>query len=987
MPVLPPLVFLALWVYIAFGFLNGSVARDVSLVFNAPAKVGAVNTRWLKNLNVENISVAAPDNSTPLAIGAIGLDWDMGALLFHNRIRSAAIERPQLNLVRDTQGRWNLNLAPQNKEPVEYRVEQFLIHDGSVAVEWEPERKIHLQALSGSFTGNGPRAASPFNLRAELDSREPVAISGNIGPGESWNGRIIGAALLERDLVAVLGSNLGLKGNVKCDLSAANEMLPRPRGEGLTAKSSGRIAFSGHLGLSDFKWILNATPGFEWFLKVPANTLELQGSAGADPINLFTLSEFKYNAQGVGNLDGVCTLPLQPGVYFSVERGEGTLDMEGVDGIFQPRLLGPHLSLQGGLRFSNLVLSIPIGQNSPPFKIGAELAADDAHFSIPGFGALPACNAQGSLNWPALKVASFTVSDIAQAAFDLQDVYPPGAHFWSDFARGLSLHNLHVDLAHFCDSETGRRTLSGVLDEKTAAPGASTLPFAFEGSLNGSETKVAVASSPADGLALTLSALTLQDLKLRKFNSRPAWPRSRTLSGVLQTHATMTGEVPQRVDLNAVLSAPAPANYAGAPQVPGENGEIKAELGLSIIPDAHGNWTPGTLGIKRLAVPLSEFDEMLQYLTNGNLSGIGNLVATDAVIDVQSAKYSSAFELQNARLYVTLPRVIVALAVNVLKETKYSGLGPLVESIDKVCVATGVRLSVSGNNNEGRVSMRGRLQQINLQVPVPFIGNQTFISVPASDVVLEAGPDAGTLQLIWDANNKLSVTLAPLEHGQWHATGTLDLEDLGGVSFAFDVPFDTLKNEIGKSSLVLRQLDLQELTTALGLKDISASGMLKNIKCDVDALSFPLLPGHAVEARLSAAFEKAAISSPQTELEHLSGGLTSNFNYKAGDLNILTLLKLESYDALFKDDQVHIGNGSGSPGTIQIAAKCVQDAHVPALWRATGNATCSWLKEDEALFDVQADLGRKRLEKSSVSIKNAKLNTIKSWPDFIGQFK
>ncbi|MCY3024285.1 MAG: hypothetical protein NTW87_35355, partial [Planctomycetota bacterium] len=208
---IPLILFFGTLAYVSWGGLNGSIVANVSRLFDAPARIGTVRTDWLKNLQVNNVTVLGPDKSTALTVGDLILDWDVGAFLREGRIRSATIERPQINLRRDEQGRWNLRLKPSAGKET-YLVEQFIMREGDLAVEWNVPRpgpsaaqrgaaglarSLRLQALSGTYADQGARAPSPFTLYGVFDSLETVSVAGSIGPDRSWDGRVFGGVKLE----------------------------------------------------------------------------------------------------------------------------------------------------------------------------------------------------------------------------------------------------------------------------------------------------------------------------------------------------------------------------------------------------------------------------------------------------------------------------------------------------------------------------------------------------------------------------------------------------------------------------------------------------------------------------------------------------------------------------------------------------------------------------------------------------------------------
>jgi len=395
----PVLVYLGVLAYVACGFLDRRAAQTFSVFFEAPARIASVRTEWLRNLKIEKVAIAGSDSTTPVTVDNITLDWDFGPFLADKRVRTVTIERPKIALRRSAQGQWNIhpNLAAKSA----YRLEQIIMREGDLSIEVGQASslsdrqdagpaRLHLQALSGTYSNQGPLTPKAFSLYGVLDSLESISVTGSLGPGPAWNSRVFGGIKLGRDLAGVL--HPGVRGHVRYDISGWNEAPAN------AAQGSG-VGFSSQFIIQNLHWPLSAARA----LDSPSRTVDLSGHAWLNPWtgSLATFDKLQLRVDGVGTLNGA-TAPLPcgvllsyPGAHLDLRDMQGRIDFEALNELFQPRLWDDSLTLKGFVSFSNLTAILPFAANAPPLDLRAEFATQGLRAALRGLGELPPCELKG----------------------------------------------------------------------------------------------------------------------------------------------------------------------------------------------------------------------------------------------------------------------------------------------------------------------------------------------------------------------------------------------------------------------------------------------------------------------------------------------------------------------------------------------------------------------------------------------------------------
>ncbi|MGD0089436.1 MAG: hypothetical protein ABSE73_05900 [Planctomycetota bacterium] len=363
----PVVLYLGVLVYVACGFMNGKAAARISSVFEAPAEIASVRTQWLRNLKLDKIAVRAPDNSTPVTVDAVTLDWDIGPFLTEGRIRTMAIERPQIALRRNAQGQWNIH--PNLASAGAYRLEEIIMREGDLAIEWPAPgsgaaaaafpARLRLQALSGTLADHGPLAPKTFSLYGVFDSLENVSVTGSYGPGAAWTARISGGLNLGRDLAGMLYPSPqdvpehgeSVNGHVRYDISAGDE------------SPAAALDFSGQFILENLHWPLASGCA----LDVPRRTVDLSGTARLDtgPEQPAAFDKLQLRVDGVGTLHGQGAWLSQPAARFTLQNVAGKMDGKALNELFQPRLWGDALTLKGSVELSDLSAALPSAPGNP----------------------------------------------------------------------------------------------------------------------------------------------------------------------------------------------------------------------------------------------------------------------------------------------------------------------------------------------------------------------------------------------------------------------------------------------------------------------------------------------------------------------------------------------------------------------------------------------------------------------------------------------
>jgi hypothetical protein len=431
--VLPAVTYFGLIAYINFGFVNSSVAAQISALFGAPAHVGEIKTQWLKNLRIDEIKVDPAGKGQPLTVGSVRADWDLGPLMTTGRIRSVRVEKPNLDLKRLDDGRWNFTYKPPEKPETEGEIEQLQIDGGEFNLEWAAGRNFKLNGIRGTLTDTGPLAPRFFSLQGVLPSLETLNANGALGPGQAFNVNISGGLQPERDLATALGADSGLSGRIAYNFSIKHDAPAA----GSSAVGPNRL--DGRVDLENFEWKLSPS------LKLVAAEKSLQFKASTEPGNLLTFNDFKLLAEGIGSLSVNGNVDLGADPCINLNHAAARLDVSEAMTLLKPDISGGQLSLQGSVNLSNGTFRLPLATHVE-LKAQGEISSSNARLIVPGLGDLPPFNAQVTLNWPAIQDATFDFKLLLTLSLDVKDLAPRKGNKWVEMARGASIHALTLDL-------------------------------------------------------------------------------------------------------------------------------------------------------------------------------------------------------------------------------------------------------------------------------------------------------------------------------------------------------------------------------------------------------------------------------------------------------------------------------------------------------------------------------------------------------------
>lgn len=906
----PVLAYLGAVLYVDLGYATPRIAASLTKLFDSPVDIGTVRTNWLRDLNIASVAVQSADKTEPLKLGNVKLDFDAQQLWREKRIRFATIDRPRFDLRRNEAGKWNIGLNPE-KTGGGYRIEQTILREGELALAWgSPQRALKLMALSGHFTDAGPLAPSAFSLYGVFDSLENISATGNSGPGAAWSARVFGGVNLERDLAGVLGAS-GPSGHVTFDLNGRRESLL------LNSERGGPVTFGGQVGLERFRYPFSAN----WALVAPNRRLDLAGKVDIDgiPGALAALNEIQLRVEGLGLLRGSGRVLTAPGLHLSLEQVGGPLDMAALNEIFEPHLLPGSVKVQGQLSISDFSTRIPLGSGAPPSSFAAKLAARGARVAFSTLGELPACDVSGTLAWPAIRDAKLALGDLGRIAFDMKDMRPADPHFWLALADGTVIHDLHIDVGRFWESEVGRRVLTANFNLAQPVAAVADLPYIFKGQLAGSELHLSIKPSVAKPERLALSGLRLEGYSIAKW-PLPVKIPAKTFSGELNMDASMAGDLVNKLTFQGKLAETGVAGPAST----------RVEFEHTYFPGAEPAQRVGPVKINELVLVLSDLEQIFEIKRQTGVSGSGTVQIRDASLNLQRRAADAEIALDHCELQIEVSSSVQSALVQTLKMSDHGLIAAALENypletIKLANLSAKLQAKIDGN----RVALKGRTEQLPIRIKmpsgVPLVsllgdGDYTAYTLPPADIALEMeldeknAPKMYRVELAWAKQSRLTLALKPPEDVRdkaksfWVAKGSLDIAAAGGLSLSFNIPVDPLRRQVGDVDISVKELDLAPLAPYLKSRGIeSLSGRLKDVDAHFRTFSYAMPSIEKLaNIELNGSLANVAFSDAHAEFERLSGRLRCVLNSGGNSVSVNALLKLDSYEALLSGGAFYI---------------------------------------------------------------------------------
>jgi hypothetical protein len=901
---LPVVLYLGAVAYVSLGFLDATVEQKLKGVFGNGAKVGAVKTAWLGDLQVEKIRVEASDSGDPFTIASFTLDWDLPGLLYSNRIRSATIHAPRLALNQGHDGRWNFSLATSNESQGGYAIETINLSDGELDVHWFNAGRLHLRALNGSLRKTADQPERQFEISADLESARNISVKGSLGPGAAHQARLSGGIDFATDLSAMLGHALPLTGQADCEISSSREALV------LDGARGGPLALSSTLHLRDFAWKLQPGRANGLSIVLPSRAIQLNGVL---PLEFngntrLDVNDFALRIAGVGALSGSVVVPLQPGSPLLLKKTFGTIDFEALNSTFSPKLLGGDLDLKGVMDYAGVDWSIPLDASSPPLSICGRASSKAAQLTIKGFGPLPVCELDGLLDWPAFRDGHLKFGDIAQIDFELQTLNPGTPKYWLGFSNGAAINNISIDMGNILKSELGRRVLSGVFSETQQPPERGALPIDFEGRISAPNLKVNIELKPGDRAEISLSSLGLSGVSLKR------WPLpfpvpGKIFSGMIRQITANLGGKDQSIELQGEVSALSEDK---------KERPLSTQFSTRILTDEKGRWRPGPVKVSSLSVPVPDLDRLFSISAATGLSGTGCIELKDAEFNPQTGDLQGALSLNSAALRLNLSKEMQSLLMEAGKLTEYGSILSAFDTcpVDNLCLSqlsTSQKLSLK----DGLLRITGRVEPAQLGAKLPLLGEQGFM-LPAIDldfqINLRDAHRKGRL-LLKVSSHSLEINFEESAPGIWACASKVSLARVPAGCLTLSTLIDLNAKTIGSSAggkvspltLALADQKLPQLAALLAgagaalPPGVTLGGDIKALKVEVQPFSFaPAAQREIPRVKISGRVEGVGIETPRHQFDGLTGDFFCDVNIadQGRSFTVNSRARLSSYEAL-----------------------------------------------------------------------------------------
>lgn len=913
---LPLLGYAIAWGYVNFGFLNKRIEAQLSRKFGTPAHVGALKSDVLQSASLNAISIEARDMGAPMTISSASAEWDFRALLFENRLRSIVVNGPSADFRYKPKVGWNyrLNLTPDETPMQIGRIE---VKNGSLAFSMPDGNAIKLQNISGNFTDLEGRGPSPFALRGDLNSLEPLVIEGSAGPGsEDFSARVYGRLLLERDVQMFASGIPGLKGGVRFEISARRAHIP--------TGTSGREPYSlgATLNLNGVSCPLPTMPGSMFNLADDAIDIQA-GARDPEKSPLIEFRGLRVASSRLGNFSANGSLQRGPGGSLRLVDAGGTFDLDAIDAAFTPRLTRGMASVRGHADLSDASLTLPLSEGAPPLALEGILTSRRLLLNVQGLGDLPPADVELRLAWPALKSGIVKLADIGMVDLQIDDLNRVSGP--ATAAEVLRLNKFHFDLGQFGESAVGRRLFSGS-PAGASAPLAKDLPYAFSGILNGSavQAKWSAPFSATASTALSIAGLSIEGLAVTKWPFAFRAPAVK-FSGLLQPNLEFSKGTLSSVTLSADLRTP---DYTPPD-----------EIAIAI----QTRWTLGANGqnsttyeIKKLSVPLAAFDRILGLLSGTGIELSGRLTGDNVMLDPQATSYLGHFKVSNGGASFPIPEGLRNAAADALRSMNQGIAAALVQSSSLIERASLREMEADFVARiEGRkYKLNGTIRPAKLFVKIPLIGEVNAEEFPGLTFQIETHVMAdGSLEHQGVASidgGTLSCDATQLADGKWRFKGALKTKS--GLNLSFDGAYDDRTDVAGPIRISIPRLELSSFsaknspaklpTPDSDFAESELSGAVKDIGIEI----LPFAAGaaiSAVEARITGQFANAAFSAAGQSFEQLRGPFTARAIAGKEQISVDAQATLDSYEAL-------LGRGSillppPSPGK-SAALKCAFSA-------------------------------------------------------------
>ena len=879
----PLLLYAGLVIYVRLGYLDQAIREAVVNALGPGASIERVNVGGLETLRAEGLRVPSRNGQgePALAAEAILVHWNPWNLALDQRIGSLTIQRPTINLRRDPQGEWNF-AWPQGGGG-KYRLEQAVIRDGSLNLEWAPTRRVRLQHLEVTLARPDPPLPSPFTLSAELPSRSHVQMNLLTGPGPELSARASGTLDLLQDLREALPAETGLQGHLAFDLSGRREA--RPGKEPASSATSSDLLVDGALTPRGLRWDL----GRGRALCLPDRSLQVHAAIAAPALAPLPLQEVRLRMDGLGWLSGRVEAQAEAAgagsTHLRIRDAGGNFDLDSLRALFEPNLLPVELLTRGELEVSKADLSIPLLSGRWP-KGACEVKARGVRVAWPGLGELPPldfhCGIESAAGALKVLAATLTAGAMGRASIGAEvDLTQPQVN-WMEVLRGLRLETLKLDLGRLADSEWGRRLQGGA----AGAGPAGELPIRWRGILSGANLGLGLRAERGERV-LSLEGLALEDLQLLR------WPLPlATPEGIL--NGTLRLEVHLAED--RLLRAVVCGDLRTTAQPP-----LKARWELHAEADASGTLKPRRLRFPALVLPLAEFARLAGLQNRYGLAGWkGMLTLADGEYDLVSGECSCALQLD--------------------------GLGVQLDKIVTVASVSGItgRARLTYRNSEW--TLAGRLEAVKYVTPVQSGTLPPLDFSVSTSQKAPAAPREMALYLNYEGGGKLAWKASVQKDlkGVHQMQGQVESTLARGLALQYELPIDLEARTAGPLFASARDVDLASLRAVLQERILLrsfqfsdhwlAGGVASRLELNLGQIGKQrdgppgpvrwddlLKPQLEWKGELSGTLQDARFGhlSTRTEAEHLNGTFRLKFSVDESAARTFDLLAtLTSYEAL-----------------------------------------------------------------------------------------
>lgn len=926
---IPLLVILGVFIYVKLGYLDRAVKSAMEDALGPGSSVGKVSVEGFDSLNAENLTVPPSSGfkEPVLHADALKVEWSPWSALLDKRIRGIVVEKPVIQILRNERSDWNVQL-PQASKPSAYKLEQAMLHDGTLKLQWAPGRGVAFDGVDITLSRPDAPLPSPVTLKARLPSGAEVRGDFLIGPGPARRGSLRLSADLEKDFKNMLPPAAGLTGQLSLRLDSQLEA------DASDATKAGKGTFNATLGLSAFRWKLSE--GFA--LECARQEFSFLGGMHGDLTALPPIEDFRIHSEGLGQASGRLELVLKsdtPGAPFvRIPKATAKANLEALRGLFAPRLFGAELATDGEAVLENVEAVLPLSSDTQSLKFAADLRAEGVRVGFPGMGLLPPLDVKARAEFTArsAKITGATVKlgEVGQATLSADASWDKESLGLLEVLKQGKLENIQFDLARLFETDLGRRLAGQQFDLARPAPALDDLPVLAKGTVAARDLKVSTAE--AGGVTtLSLEGIALRGLELLR------WPLSIPLpangfNGDLKAVARFEQGVLKVATLSAAVNEVSDPQFAG-------------RFSLSAEPGPDGKLAVRKVKIDSLLIPMSELARFAGLTGDYGLQWKGLVRITNGEYDLTSGDLACDLELNNLSVELKFIGANVEKLSNVIGRARLN--------------LNGGKLAVAGAIDSAGLS---GLKSLKFQ-PLDF----------ALTAALGAGPlprDAA-LVLKWRDGGECSITAEPQARGkeQFRVTGKVSTTLVGGLNCAYDALLDSARHEIASLLLIVPELDLvkarKELLAPFLPPGLKFAGSVKDARLELNKVKVASLLGslaaiRPLEGALSGTVRNGSFEHEisRSEADDLEGTFRLNFSLDEAGASMLDL------GARFTKYQVLVGG----PVIQGLYGKTVYDLfggqfYIPALpgralqaqvaVRSARNANAATMKVDKLLCDLE----------------------------------